>query len=306
MHNSRIQMILAALVFSTAALMAQTPEVQGTPPMRSWLSLSRIEPGTPLVIYLTNGARRTEKLKSVDAVGLTTHVGFIPRGDIAAVTEFQKHRIWDGALIGAGIGASALTAGVASEAGSEDGMTASLIFGSLVGAGLGAMIDAGTARADKPAFIDSDASSPASSIRNWTVKLRADQLSGWVADQKVQMVLKNGVFVKGKIVEANPSELLIDVEESSGSQAPGNNVVIATRDIGSLFFRENLGGSMAAGLFGGGLAGFLGGLGGAALGVDSAGAAAGISALSTAGGMTASALVMSKLNHRDVTIVVSD
>ena len=120
------------------------------------------------------------------------------------------------------------------------------------------------------------------------------------------MVLKNGVFVKGRIVEANPSELLIEVEESSGSQVRGNNVVIATRDIGSLFFRANLGGNLAAGLFGGGLAGFLGGLGGAALGVDSGGAAAGVSFLSAAGGMTASALVMNALNHRKITIVVID
>lgn len=274
----------------------------------SWAALSSVPSGTPVLIYLKNGARRQETLLRVTDQEIVTHVGTILASDIAAISEFRSERLWDGALRGGviGIGAAAVsTASAEPVPGSTWLVTTGLGF--VVGMGFGALFDSAVAKPDKQIFLDAPPGSARSGIRHWTLKVRPESLSAWVLGKNVHLMLKDGTYLRGKVTSGNESSIVIALREASGGAREKEDRTVGVSEAGTVIVREKLGGSTAAAAVGGGLAGFWGGAVAGAFsgnGSDEGQRALIGAGLGTLLGTTAAVVGIDELNWREITLVV--
>ena len=274
----------------------------------SWTALSSLPAGTPVMIYLKNGARRQETLVRVTDQEIVTHVGAIRASDIAAVSRFRPERLWDGALRGVGIGVATGSILTASAGDAQGGAwVASAVLGSLAGAGFGALFDSAVAKPDKQLFLDAPPSSARPGIRDWTLRVRPEHLSAWALGKSVHVMLKDGTYLRGKVKSGNETSIVIALREASDRPKEKENRTVSVSEVGTVIVREKLGGSIAAAAVGGGLAGFWGG---AMAGVFSSngsdeGPRAVIGAgLGTLFGATAATVGIDQLNWREITLIV--
>ncbi len=270
----------------------------------SWQALSEVKPEAPLLIYLKNGGRMKQRFISYDQSRLVTDIGEIARKDIAAISLFRPERLWDGTLRGGAIGTGALLIPLAAYGDGTDGAAGAAVIGFLAGAGLGALFDAGVAKPDKPVFVDSPQSESAST-RRWSLKVPHENLAGWLRHQRVQLMLKDGTYVRGTVVKGTETSLEIDVRESSRQGLHGN-ASVNTTEIGTVIFRQKLGGSTAAAAAGGAISGFwLGAVAGVGNGDSESGPRIIVGALggALAGGLL-SGFGISHMNTREITLVV--
>jgi len=270
----------------------------------SWQTLSSLKRDDRIVIYLKNGARMKQRFLGFDQDNLVTEVGEIARKDIAAVSLFRPERLWDGTLRGAGIGVATVMIPVAASDHGSNALAAAGLFGFLGGAGLGVLFDAGVAKPDKPVFVNS--TDQQSSLRKWTVKVPPQHLSGWIRHQRVHLMLKDGSYVRGTVVDGTETSLQIDVRESSRQSLEGN-ASVDTAEIGTVIFRQKLGGSTAAAATGGAISGFWAGALAALGASDAANEGPGI-AIAALGGALGGGLLagsgISQMNTREITLVV--
>ncbi|RPI20287.1 MAG: hypothetical protein EHM61_27385 [Acidobacteria bacterium] len=274
----------------------------------SWAALSSLPSGTPVIIYLKNGARRQETLLRVTDLEIVTHVGPIRASDIAAISHFRPERLWDGALRGAGIGIATGSIIAASAEDTQGGAWAvSTVFGSLAGAGFGALFDSAVAKPDKQIFLDAPPGSARPGIRHWTLKVRPEDLSAWTLGKTVHVMLKDGTYLRGKVTSGNESSILIALREASDRPKEKEGRTVSVSEVGTVIVREKLGGSTAAAGVGGGLAGFWGGAAAGAFSSD--GSDEGQRALLGAclGGLIGTTTAIAgtdRLNWREITLVV--
>jgi len=298
-------------VVGCVAGLTSSPQSQSrldTASAAAWQELSSLPAGTPLVIYLKNGARRQESLVRVTGQELVTHVGPIQASDIAAVSLFRKERLWDGTLRGSGIGVgitSIITASVADKG--EDAWAAATVFGLAVGAGFGALFDAAVAMPDKQVFLDAPPGSARSGVRHWTLRVRPEHLSAWVLEKTVHIMLKDGTYLRGKVRGGNEGSIMLAVREASDGSTGKEDRMIPASDVGTVIVREKIGGSVAAAAVGGVLAGLWGGAALGALSADAANKGPGAllgAGLGTLVVTTGAVGGTDHLNWREITLIV--
>jgi len=270
----------------------------------SWQALSKVKPEATIVIYLKNGGRMKQRLISYDQDRLVTDAGEVARKDIVAVSLFRSERLWDGTLRGGAIGVGTMMIPIAAYDEGSDGLAGAALIGFLGGVGLGALFDAGVAKPDKPVFVNSEIEHP--SLRNWTLKVPREHLAGWLRHQQVNLMLKDGTYMRGRVVACTNASLQVEVRESSRQDLHGN-VSLDTTEIGTVIFRQKLGGSTAAAATGGAISGFWVGAV-AALGASGAADEGPGIAVAALGGALAGGLLagsgISHMNTREITLVV--
>jgi len=140
---------------------------------------------------------------------------------------------------------------------------------------------------------------------NNTLSVDSESLGPIVLDKKIKLMMRDGTYVEGKVVQASRESITMKVKKSEPKDRfPGNKAVLVTSDIGAIYLRK--GGSIAAPIalgIGGGLAGAM--VAGLALQDTNsrAGAAVAILALPT-GGAIGGALLGRDLVKKTVTINV--
>jgi hypothetical protein len=194
--------------------------------------------------------------KGFDADSIRTDVGAIARREVAAVSLFRRERLWDGTLRGAGIGAGKAVTMTAGLGGMKEDYAVAALLGSLTGAGLGALYDAAVARPDIPVFVNSPAGQPRPLTRAWQLRVARDELGGWVAGKDIQLMLKDGAFLRGKVSDVGEGKLSMQVKESSDPSLKNERLEVEIARIGAITLRERMGGSLAAGAVASGLSGF--------------------------------------------------
>jgi len=289
-----------ALIILASILMTDPSRGQTDP----WPPLSGLQPDSTIMIYLKNGGRMKQRLISYNQDHLVTDVGEISRKDIAAVSLFRQERLWDGTLRGGAIGVGTLLIPLSGSDPGADGAAAAGVIGFLAGAGLGVLFDAGVAKPDVPLFVDTPGKQP--SLRNWTIRVPHQQLAGWLKRQRVHLMLKDASYVRGTVVDGTETSLQIDVRESSRQSLEGN-ASVDTAEIGTVIFRQKLGGSTAAAATGGAISGFWAGALAALGASDAANEGPGI-AIAALGGALGGGLLagsgISQMNTREITLVV--
>ena len=176
------------------------------------------------------------------------------------------------------------------------------LYGAAGGAGIGALLDAGIAKPEKPLWIRPAPGLAASTPRHLNLGVRASALSGWLARRKVQMMLADGTYLKGKIVGGDEREIVISVSDSSVEGRKGRTETIPADQIATVIYKENIGGNRLSAAIGGGLAGsFIGPLIASAGDLNGAGVGLG---LGLVGGTLTGFGLAQHNNTREVTISV--
>ena len=179
--------------------------------------------------------------KGFDADSIRTDVGAIARREVAAVSLFRRERLWDGTLRGAGIGAGKAVTMTAGLGGMKEDYAVAALLGSLTGAGLGALYDAAVARPDIPVFVNSPAGQPRPLTRAWQLRVARDELGGWVAGKDIQLMLKDGAFLRGKVSDVGEGKLSMQVKESSDPSLKNERLEVEIARIGAITLRERMG-----------------------------------------------------------------
>ncbi|RPI24323.1 MAG: hypothetical protein EHM61_17425 [Acidobacteria bacterium] len=281
---------------------------RGQPPQTqtaSWEALANLKADTPIVIYLKNGGQMRQQFVSSDAASVTTDAGPVARSDISAICLFRPERLWDGTLRGGAIGVGTMLIAVASyDDRGEDAFIGTVPVAFLAGCGLGALFDAGVAKPDIPVFVDTPGTSRPPSLRHWTIRVPAAQLARWLKRERVQLMLKDGTFVRGMVREATETSLQIDVAESSKQGVKGETA-IPTSEIGTVIFGKKMGGSTAAAVTGGAIAGFFSGVvAGVGDGSNEAPAVLVGATIGTLVGAAAAGWGIDRMNTREITLIV--
>lgn len=238
-----------------------------------WNSLGLVAHDTPVEVHLDNGSRSVQRFRGFSASQIDLETGSIERPRVAAVVIVARDRLLNGALIGAATGAATgvVLAAAYSDSDLELGAS-SAVFSSAVGAGLGALFDGGLATPGRAVYLKGDNGSPLEKRDNWTVEVRPDRLIGWVQGRVVEMMLRDGVYLKGRIAAGDERSLTLEVRDSSDSKLKGRLLTVTVERIGTVAFRENIGGNRLAAGLAGGISGFF--LGSTAGIVSESGAAA--------------------------------
>ena len=237
-------------------------------PIDDWDNLRQLKPETRVAVYLENGSRMVQTFRAVSDSQLVLDINGIDRDRVAAVAIPTDDRLRDGVLVGSSLGAGVgLGWGAAFN---EDAdlsaavVTAGLLYGLGIGAGVGTLLDSGMATPEKPLYMRGGIGQALRPARNWTMKVPRRQLSRWIAGRKVELMLRDGTYLKGKAIEGTDQEIEVAVTGASDESRRGRRT-IRTELISTVAYRENIGGNRLAATIGGGLGGLFSG---SLLGVD--------------------------------------
>jgi hypothetical protein len=263
-----------------------------------------------VALYLDNGRRfELEAPPGLDAAALVQNSG-LPADRVAAITNVPGDRLRDGVLIGAAAGSGvALGWGyhLAEDDFDRDVAAAALVYGFAAGAGVGALLDAGLAKLEKPLWLRPAPALPASSARRLNIGISPSGLGGWIMGRKVEMMTKDGAYWKGKVLQQSDKSLTLAVSESSIKGQKRKEAEIPLDQIATVFYRERLGGNRFAAALGGGLAGlFIGPLVSTIGGTDAADETRVVAGLGAGliGGTTAGLALAHYGNRREVTLSI--
>lgn len=91
--------------------------------------------------------------------------------------------------------------------------------------------------------------------------LSSDSVGAMVLDKKIKLMMRDGTYVEGKVIQASQESITLKVKKSEPKDRfAEKEAIIPTQDIGSLHFRK--GGTIAAPILfgiGGGIAGAIAG-----------------------------------------------
>jgi hypothetical protein len=223
-----------------------------------WPGLDRVKTGDTIAIYLQNGRRFEHHLRGPDAA-VDLDMNGIRQEHVVAISQVRRDRLLDGVLTGmaAGTGVGMAYGKVLSDNDFSGAIAAVAgIYGIAAGAGIGAMLDAGFASPEKPLYVKPTPGLVASSPKRWNLAVSAADLTNWVAGRDVELMLKNGTWIKARVKDGDRLTLRLDVRDSSDRSRKGENVTVAAEDVGAVAFRENIGGNRASASIGGALTGF--------------------------------------------------
>jgi hypothetical protein len=309
---------LLSLVFMTGCATLRSPrlpsfslsgQTPGHAMQSGWPAAGQIQPGERIAIYLDSGRRFEHIVVGPDA-GTDLDMNGIRRDDVVAIARAPKERLIDGVLVGMASGAGVAMgwgAKLAEEDFSGDVAAVSAVYGVAAGAGIGALLDAGFANAEKPVYVRPAPGLGASSPRKLNLSISPVHVGNWVRGRKVELMLEDGTYMKGTVRSAVDRVLELAVRDSSDRSRKGKTLSLPVESISAITYRENVGGNRASAGFGGALTGFFTGtLMGGSIGYDSAdetplvvGAAVGL----TLGTLTGLGLA-EHYNWREVTLSV--
>jgi hypothetical protein len=150
-HHPQLAGLILALVVLPSGAGAQTP---GPHDGRDWLEIEALAPGTRIVVTLTTGEKRVGDFRLATADGLTIAVRStngrqhareetVPASLIATVTT-ARDTAWNGAIIGAGIGAALASWDYLIDPSEPDNaaiFTVAIGLGTAIGAGIDALVN---------------------------------------------------------------------------------------------------------------------------------------------------------------------
>jgi hypothetical protein len=244
------------------------PTQPATPPdsstLGSWENLQHLKPGSRIAVYLENGGRMVQRFLAVNESRLVLDINGVERDRVVAVALAPDDRLRDGVLAGSGIGA-----GIGIGMGAvftEDGdelsaaaVTAGLVYGLGIGAGVGTLLDSGLATRERALYVRGGAGKPLTPARTWTLKIPRHQLFRWIEGRKLDLMLHDAAYLKGKVIHGTEHEIEFQVADASEKSYRGRRIQISTDRISTVAYRENIGGNRLAAAIGGGLGGFFSG-----------------------------------------------
>jgi len=235
-----------------------TPAAAAASRVDDWNTLGLIARDTAVEVHLDNGSRTVQRFRGFTATQIDLETGSIERPRVAAVVIVARDRFLNGVLIGATTGlAPGLVLATAPRSDIDpDFLAVSIAYSSAVGAGLGALFDGGLATPPRVVYLKGDNGSPLEKRDNWTVEVRPDRLIGWVQSRVVEMMLRDGVYLKGRVAAGDERSLTLEVRDSSDSKLKGRLLTVGVERIGTVAFRENIGGNRLAAGLAGGISGF--------------------------------------------------
>jgi hypothetical protein len=242
---------------------ASSPQAFAPDAADPWSRVREVLPGTRVAVYLENGGRMVQILTGASATELFLDVGAFPRDQIVALATAPADRLLNGVLAGAGIGAGVGVGYAAALSDSELSRTATgigAIYGMSAGAGIGALLDSGIATRERPLYLRGNASPPSGATRHWQFDVRALTLHRWISGRNVELMLRDGTYVKGKVLRGESSLIRIAARKASDKTYAGRETEIPTDRISTVFYRERIGGNRFAATLGGALAGLFSGL----------------------------------------------
>jgi F0F1-type ATP synthase assembly protein I len=260
--NSACAGRLKSIGLPTTSTQPGTPIDSG--PVGNWENLQQLKPGTWVAVYLENGSRMVQRFRTVTDSQLVLDSDGIDRGRVVAVALPADDRLRDGVFVGSCLGAGmGIGWGSVFSEDSADfsaaAATAGLLYGLAVGAGVGTLLDSGMATPEKPLYMRGGVGKALMPARNWTLKVPRHQLSQWVAGRKLELMLRDGTYLKGRAIEGTDSEIELAVTDASEKFYRGRKTRILTELISTVAYRENIGGNRLAASIGGGLGGVFSG-----------------------------------------------
>jgi hypothetical protein len=189
----------------------------------------------------------------------------IKRESVVAIARAPKERLVDGVLTGMAVGGG-LSFGYGAALAEDDfsrGDVAAVAgtYGIAAGAGIGALLDAGFAVTEKPVYIKTAPGLPVSNARHLNLPVPAPKVANWVRGRKVELMLKDGTYLKGAVRGADEQTLELAVRDSSDKSQKGKKLSLPLERISAITYRESIGGNRAAAAVGGALAGLFSGIG---------------------------------------------
>lgn len=253
-----------------------------------------------VAIYLDDGRRLESAVPDRIRLSAVLRNGGLASDRVVAVAAVPRDRLLDGVLVGMGAGA-AISQGFGAAVDDSD-LSAGLravgaAYGLAIGAGLGAMLDAGIAKPEKLVYARSAGLSTASGSRRWNLALPPGGLAGWLRGRKVDLMLRDGTALSGKVVGGD--------ERSVELSRRGRSTSIESAAVSTVIYRENVGGNRFAAALGGGLTGVVNGvmLGGLTDDDDAAGIVVG-GAVGTLVGTAVGFGLAQHENWREVTLTI--
>lgn len=289
------------------------PTQPGTPPdsgsLGSWENLQQLKPGSRIAVYLENGGRMVQRFMAVTESRLVLDINGVERDRVVAVALVPDDRLRDGVLAGSAIGAGmGIGMGAAFTEDAElsaTAVTAGLVYGFGIGAGVGTLLDSGLATRERALYFRGGAGRPLVPARTWTLKIPRHQLFRWIEGRKIDLMLRDAAYLKGKVIHGTEREIEFQVTGASEKSYRGRQIQISTDQISTVAYKENIGGNRLAAAIGGGLGGFFSGaLLGASADQDSAhGLVIGTGVGTLVGSMIGLGLA-EQYNWREVTLIV--
>jgi hypothetical protein len=262
--NSGCAARIPAEVLSPMSIAGAAPaQSQPDGPPEMWRELRKLAPGTRVAVYLENGGRMVQTLRSVTDDEIVLDVGSFRRREVVVVAAAPTDRLLNGVLTGAAIGIGVGLGYVAAfrDDGDFSGASAAggAIYGLAVGSGFGAMLDAGTATPDRPIYLRSSPA-PAAGGRHWKLEIPAAHLHGWITGRKVELMLRDGTYLKGRAATGDEQSVRIAVSGSSNRSLRGREADIPASQVSTVYYRVRIGGNRFAAGLGGALTGILTGV----------------------------------------------
>ncbi|MFB3903467.1 MAG: hypothetical protein ACE15E_08445 [Acidobacteriota bacterium] len=274
-------------------------------PLGDWQNVASLKPGDRVAVYLKTGGKIAEAFQAYDAGRIVLRSGPIEREKISVVSLPARDTLKNGALMGAASGFAVLAAVSAPVDDFAEGVWVILgAAGAAGGSGIGALLDAGMATPEKVIYA-CEPQTKAITARRWKLTVASEDVFNWIWNRKVDLMLKDGTYLRGQVERGDQHNITMRVEDSSTDALKGVQQILST-SISTVVYREKLNGSRVAAVIGGAFAGlFLGAIAGLATS-DAANEGPRAAGGGIAGGLagTMTGLGLSELNWREITLVV--
>ena len=224
----------------------------------SWNELRKLAPGMRVAVYLENGGRMVQKFQSVSDAEVVLDIGAVKRQEVVAVAVAPDDRLLNGVLTGAaiGVGVGLGYARAFTDDGDFSGTAAAvgIVYGLAGGSGIGALLDAGTATRERPVYLRA-APATLSGTKHWKLEIPGAQLHNWISGRKVELMLRDGSYLKGRAVAGNERIVRVAVGDASDRSLRGQQAEIPVDRVGAVYYRFRIGGNRFAATLGGALTG---------------------------------------------------
>ena len=250
-------------VFRTPLAPAIFPQALSPDAADPWSRVREVAQGTRVAVYLENGGRMVQIFTGASATELFLDIGAFPRDQVVALATAPVDRLLNGVLVGAGIGTGVGLGYAAALSDSDLSRTAAgigSVYGSAAGAGIGALLDAGIATRERPLYLRGSSSPPSGALRHWQFDVGAPTMHRWISGRKVDLMLRDGTYVKGRVLRGDSGTIRIAARKASDKGYAGRESEIPTDQISTVYYRERIGGNRFAASLGGALAGLFSGL----------------------------------------------
>jgi hypothetical protein len=138
------------------------------------------------------------------------------------------------------------------------------------------------------------------------LKVGPESLGGMILDKNVELMMRDGTYIKGRVLEADKRSITIKIKKCEpGNRIKGPEATLAAQDIGVVYYRQN--GNVAPSVALGVLGGVLGGAGAGNVAYSSGSSSGGVMMSFVAGivgGATGGSLLGREITRRTVTLNV--